>query len=326
VKRREFITLLGGAAAWPLAARAQQPIPVVGFLHTGSSATRVYLLAAFHQGLKATGYDEGRNVVIEYRWADDQNDRLPALADDLVHRRVTVISAINTPSAVAAKAATSAIPIIFLTGSDPVEAGFVASLNRPSGNLTGVSIFSTQLAAKRLELLLELVPNADVIAVLVNPANPTLSGSAVNDLQQSAARVFGRQLQVLHASTEGEIDIAFATLVRLRAGALLVGGEAFFNSRRDQLITLAARHAIPAIYSRPEFAAAGGLVSYGENLADAYRQAGVYVGRVLKGEKSTDLPVVQPTKFQLVLNLKTAKALGLEVPPTLLARADEVIE
>ena len=328
MRRRDFITLLGAAGvAWPLAANAQQPIPVVGFLSgasPGAYPATVYL-TAFRQGLKESGFVEGQNVAVEYHWAEEQYDRLPALASGLVRRQVAVIAAGGTPALLAAKAATTTIPIIFSTTVDPVEAGFVASLNRPGGNLTGWTILNIELGPKQVELLHELVPTSSSIALLVNAANPVLAEPTTKNAQ-AAARTLGLQLHVLNASTDQEIDAAFATLVQLHAGGLVIGPDNFFNSRSEQLAALALRHQIPAIYQYREFAAAGGVMSYGGNLTDAYRLVGVYVGRILKGEKPADLPVQTPTKFELVINLRTAKALGLEVPDTLLARADEVIE
>ena len=318
LKRREFITLLGGAAAaWPLAARAQQPaMPVVGFLNSTSAASWSRLVESFRRGLGETGFVEGQNVAIEFRWAEGQYDRLPALAADLVRRRVAVIVATGgDASGRAAKAATVTIPIVFTSGADPVREGLVASFNRPGGNATGVNVLLNAMDGKRLGLLREMVPTAALIAVLLNPALPTFDGQ-LNDVQ-AAARSVGQQLHMLRASNDGEIDAAFAAAADLRAGALLVAADPFFYSRRERLVGLALHHAIPAIYELREYAAAGGLMSYGISLAEAYRLVGVYTGRILKGDKPADLPVLQPTKFELVINLKTAKALGLEVPPTL---------
>jgi len=326
VKRREFITLLGGgAAAWPLAAGGQQPaMPVVGLLHPSSTDTS--RLRAFRQGLKDAGFIEGENVAIEYRSADDQTDRLPALAAELVQRRVAVIAAIGgIPSALAAKAATTTIPIVCLVGIDPVRLGLVASLARPGGNLTGINILSTELAAKRLELLRALVPGATRIAVLVDPTNAAGTDSTLRDVG-AAARALGLQIQVLNASTSLELDAAFAALVSERSDALLVGSTPFLFDRRVQLAQLAARHAVPAIYQDRHHAEVGGLMSYGASLVDAYRHVGVYTGRILKGAKPADLPVVQSTRFELVINVPTARMLGLNVPQALLATADEVIE
>jgi ABC-type uncharacterized transport system substrate-binding protein len=325
IGRREFIMLLGGAAAtWPLAAEAQQPsMPVIGFLRDSSLAEAAHRVTAFRQGLKEVGFVEGQNVAIEYRFAENQRDRLPALAAELIRRPVVVIVG-NTPSALAAKALTTTVPIVVTTGSDPVRDGLVASLNRPGGNVTGVSFLATMMGSKRLDLLRQLVPTATTIAYLVNPNSPNTEADRRE--VQAAAQALGQQLLVIDVSSERDIETAFATLVQRGAGALQVGVGAFLNSHRDRIVALAAQHPIPAIYSLREFAAAGGLMSYGTNIMDGYRQAGIYTGRILKGEKPADLPVIQPTKFELVLNLKTAKALGIEIPDKLVALADEVIE
>jgi putative ABC transport system substrate-binding protein len=326
MRRREFISLLGGAAVCPLAARAQQPsMPVIGFLHPTSLDTYADRLRPFREGLKDAGFIAGENVAIEYRWAENQMDRLPALAAELARRQVAVIAAPGPPAARAAKAATTTIPIVFLMNEDPVRLGLVASLARPGGNLTGINIFSAELAAKRLDLLRELVPGAARVGVLVNPVNATTTESTLRDVEP-AARAIGLQIQVLNASTSREIDAAFATFVRERPDAVFVGADSFFVSRRVQLTNLAVRHAVPAIYSARDFAEVGGLMSYGASLTDASRQMGVYTGRILKGAKPADLPVVQSTKFELVINAQTARMLGLTVPQTLLVAADEVIE
>jgi putative ABC transport system substrate-binding protein len=325
VRRREFITLLGGAAAWPLSARAQQSaMPVIGFLNPTSPDAIADRLRAFRQGLKDTGYVEGENVAIEYRWAEGQNDRLPALAADLVRRQVALIATF-TVAASAPKAATTTIPIIFIVPEDPVAHGLVASLARPGGNLTGINLISGELAAKRLELLRELVPAAARVAVLVDPADAAGAENTVRDVA-AAARAMGLQIQVHNAGTSREIDAAFATFARERPDALFVGGSPFFTSRRVQLANLAARHAVPMASSTREIAEVGALMSYGSNIPDAWRQLGVYAGRILKGAKPADLPVVQASKFELVINAQTARMLGLTVPPTLLSTADEVIE
>ena len=327
MRRRDFITVVGGGVvAWPRAARAQQPAtPVIGWLGSERADQFAGRLRAFAQGLNEAGFVDGRNVAIEYHWAESQYSRLPALAADLVRRQVTVVVATTTPAVQAAKTATATIPIVFLTSSDPVEVGLVASLNRPGGNMTGVANLSVEIGAKQLQLLHELVPAATVIALLVNPTNPILAEALSRGLQP-AGRAIGQQIRVVSAGTEREIDAAFAGLVQQGVGALVVGNDPFFNSRPDQLVALAARHAVPVIYPYREFVAAGGLMSYGSSLTDAYRQVGVYTGRILKGEKPADLPVQQSAKIELVLNLKTAKALGLTFPITLLGRADRVVE
>jgi putative tryptophan/tyrosine transport system substrate-binding protein len=327
MRRREFISLLGGAAAaWPLAARAQQPaMPVIGFLDPRSPGTTEYLLRAVHQGLKDSGYVDGENVTFTYRFADGQFDRLPELAAELVRLRVAVISATGIVAAFAAKAATTTIPIVFGVAEDPVRLGLVASLARPGGNLTGINFLTSELLAKRLELLRELLPATTRVAVLVNPTNATSTETTLRDVE-AAARAMGLQIQVLNASTSHEINVAFATFVRERPNALFVGLDPFLTSRRVQLATLATRHVVPMTSGTREIVEAGGLMSYGANIADAFRQMGVNVGRILKGAKPADLPVVQATKFELVINAETARMLGLTVPPTLLSVADEVIE
>jgi putative ABC transport system substrate-binding protein len=326
MKRREFITLLGGAVAWPLVASAQQPLPVVGFLNPASEDTRGDWIAAFYQGLAEAGYVEGRNVTIEFRWAEGQNQRLPALAADLVQRRVAVmVAADGTAAAVAAKGATPTIPIVFMVGADPVELGFVESLHRPGGNMTGVSALAVGTVAKRLQLVHELMPTAEEIAFLRNPTNPNFSGLETKEMQ-SAAVVLGLRLLILNASSAPEIEEAFANIVAQRVGAFLLGTDPFFISARDQLVTLANRYRIPAIYPFREDVIAGGLMSYGSSNRDSYRLVGEYTGRIPKGESPGELPVQQVTKVEMFLNLKTARALGITVPLPLLGRADEVIE
>jgi putative ABC transport system substrate-binding protein len=326
MRRREFIAALGGAAAaWPLTAGAQQPLPVIGFLNAVSPGPWANLLAAFHKGLNETGYVEGRNVTIEYRWAEGKYDRLPVLAADLVRRMVSVIVATGgTPSALAVKSATKTIPVVFTVGADPVSLGLVESLNRPAGNMTGVNLLVSTLGAKRLGLMRDLVPTARLMAMLVNPDNVLAKLQQV-DIQQAAVAI-NQDLRILTASSERELDAAFESMLQFGVQALLVGSDAFFNSRRDKITTLAARHRIPALYEEREFAVAGGLISYGTSISDGYRQAGLYTGRVLRGEKPADLPVVQVTKFELVINLKTAKTLGVKISDNFLTLADEVIE
>jgi putative ABC transport system substrate-binding protein len=328
MRRREFIMLLGGAwAAWPLVARAQQPaMPVIGFLYGGSPEPNAKLVAAFRKGLTETGYFEGQNVAIEFRWANNQLDRLPELAADLVHRRVAMIAALGgTTPPLAAKAATTTIPIVFAIGNDPIQAGLVASLNRPGGNVTGINTMNSDLGAKWLGLLHDLLPGATRFAVLVNLEQRLMAEVMIRDVQ-AAASTIGRQIEVLYASTNRDIDTAFVNLVQKRAEALLIMTDALFLERRAQLATLALRHAVPAIYAIRDFPEAGGLMSYGSSYVDIFRQAGIYAGRILKGEKPADLPVMQATKFEFVINLKTATALGLTIPSGVLAIADEVIE
>jgi putative ABC transport system substrate-binding protein len=325
-RRREFITLLGGTAAWPLAAGAQQSaMPVIGFLSSETPSGYAPFAAAFREGLSESGFVEGRNVVIEYRWAQGHNDRLPALAADLVRRQVAVIAAAGTPSSLAAKAATATIPIVFSTAADPVVEGLVASLARPGGNATGVTNPGTELVQKQIEKLHEMVPKANVIAALVNPTDPALGGPATKQAQ-AAARALGLQMHIVQASTERDIEAAFASLARLGVGALVVLPNAFFISRREQIAALAIRHVVPAVYYQREFAAAGGLMGYGPSVPDGYRQIGIYAARILKGERPGDLPVQQSAKFELVINLNTARVLGLDVPFHLQQLADEVIE
>ena len=326
MRRREFVTFLGGSvAAWPLAALAEQALPVIGFLNSASPIPWKDYVAGFRAGLKETGFVDGQNVTIEFRWAEGHYDKLPGMAADLVRRKVAVLVATGgSPSVVAAKAATSTIPIVFTSGGDPVQRGIVTSLNRPGGNITGVNLFTNVLDGKRIGLLRALVPGVQLIAVLFNPKRPDHTNE-VRDVQD-AARAVGQQIHVLLASNESGINAAFATAAQLHAGAMLVSSDPFMNSQRDKIIALAARHSIPTIYEQREFALAGGLMSYGTNLSDGYRQVGLYVGRILKGEKPGELPIVQATKFEFVINLKTAKALGIEVPPNLSAETDEIIE
>jgi putative ABC transport system substrate-binding protein len=324
MNRREFITLLGGAATtWPLVVHAQQVMPMIGFLQSGSPGATAHMQAAFHRGLKEAGFVEGQNVGIVYRYADGQYDRLPTLAADLIRNHVAAIFAGGPPAALAAKAASSTIPIVF-TSADPVKDGLVASFNRPGGNVTGVAFFALALVAKRLELLRELVPNAATIGILVNPNFPGTAAEVADG--QAAARAGGVELQIIRASNDDELEVAFADMEKRRIAALVVSGDIFFYSRRDQIVALAARHAVPAIYEWREYVTAGGLVNYGTSISDGYRQAGNYVARILKGAQPSDLPVVQPTRFELVINLKTAKSLGLSVPQTLQVAADELIE
>ena len=325
MRRREFITLLGSIAVWPLAARAEQPMPVIGLLDPRSPDAMADRLRAFRLGLKDVGYVEGENVTIIYRFAEDQNDRLPELAAELVRRQVTVIAASATTAAPAAKAATTTIPIAFIAAQDPVRLGLVASLARPGGNLTGINFFSGELAAKRLDLLHDLLPRAVRVAVLVNPADTANTASILRDVEE-AARAIGLQVQVLNASTSREINAAFEDVGRDRPDVLFVGTNTFLNARRIQVVQLAAFHRLPAVYPTPDFVQVGGLMSYGANFMDAFRQLGIYTGRILKGAKPADLPVMQSSKFDLVINAETARMLGLTVPPSLLARADEVIE
>jgi len=326
IERRTFLATLGGAAAWPLAARAQQPaMPVIGWLNSETPSGYAPFAAAFRQGLSESGFVEGRNVAIEYRWAQGHNDRLPALAADLVRRQVAVIAAAGTPSSLAAKAATATIPIVFSTAADPVVEGLVAKLARPGGNATGVTNLGTELVQKQIEKLHEMLPKANVIAALVNPTDPALGGPATKQAQ-AAARALGLQMNIVQASTERDIEAAFASLARLGVGALVVLPNAFFISRREQIAALAIRHVVPAVYYQREFAAAGGLMGYGPSVPHNYRQIGIYAARILKGERPSDLPVQQSTKFELVINLNTARVLGLDVPFHLQQLADEVIE
>lgn len=325
MRRREFIGIVGGAVVWPLAARAQQvAIPVVGFLNSSSAQVQALPAAAYRRGLEQTGFVEGKNVLIESRWADGQYDRLPEFIADLIRRNVAVIMAGGPPAALAAKKATSTIPVVFTTGDDPVQVGLVTSINRPGGNVTGVHIFFSELESKKLGLLRELVPQATVIAALVNPKFTTAKNQTTE--LQEAARTFGQQIQIINASGERELDTAFASMAQSQVGALLVAADPFFNTRREQIVSLAARYGIPAVYEQRAFATAGGLMSYGTSLPEGYRQAGIYTGRILKGERPADLPVVLSNKFEFVINLRVAKTLGLKVSANLLSTADEVIE
>ncbi len=326
MRRRDFMKVIGGgAAAWPFAAWAQQPsLPVIGYLAAGSSKAEAQLVAVFVKALGEAGYEDGKNVRIEYQWAENQYDRLPSMAADLVRRQVAVIAATTTPAARAAKMATAAIPIVFTTIADPVQIGFVASLNRPGGNATGVTMLNVELGPKQLETLHEVVPSATGIALLVNPTNPN-ADTQLKNTQEAALRL-GLRVHVLNASTERDFDAVFAKLQELQTGALIIGQDVLFNNQSEQLGALTVRHAIPAIYPLREFAVGGGLISYGASRSDAWRQAGIYIGRILKGEKPAELPVIQPTRFEFTINLKTAKALGLTVPSSLLTSADEVIE
>jgi putative ABC transport system substrate-binding protein len=326
MKRRKFITLLGGAAAaWPLGAHAQQAKPVIGFIGSDSPDLYADRLRAFRLGLKVTGFIEGQNVAIEYRWAEGRNDRLPALTADLTGRQVSLLVATTTPSALAAKAVTKTIPVVFFVAGDPVELGLAQSLNRPGGNLTGATTLTLEVGPKRLELLHEMLPRANMIALLVNPTSPNLAEAQARELQIAAGKL-GLQLHVLRASTEGEFDSVFASVAELRAGGLVISSDSFFFSRSEQIAALAARHSVPAIYGFRESVTAGGLISYGGSLAESHRWLGVYTGRIIKGEKPADLPVQQSTKVELIVNLKAATAIGLEIPAAIIARADDVIE
>jgi putative ABC transport system substrate-binding protein len=325
MQRREFITLFGGAAAaWPFTARAQQKMPVVGFINSGSAKAQALVAVAYRLGLAEFGFVEGKNVLIESRWADGQYDQLPELLVDLMKRNVAVIMAGGPPAALAAKKATSTVPIVFTSGDNPVEIGLVASINRPGANVTGVHVFFTELESKKLGLLRELVPQAGVIAALVNESRPVAKSQTAE--LQAAAQKFGQQIQIIGAASEQELEPAFASMAQMKVGALLVASDPFFNAKREQIVSLAARHAIPGIYEQRDYVTAGGLMSYGTNLADGYRQAGIYTGRILKGEKPADLPVLLSNKFEFVINLKVAKTLGLKVSADLISTADEVIE